>query len=276
MITYNRPEYTKLSLNSLCLSAKENLKITIWDNGSNDRLINVLNKYENNESIERIIFNEKNDKLFKSTNWFWEKNQDADLLGKVDDDCIVPKDWCSILENAHRSIPNAGILASWHFMPEDFDYNVSRRKIKKFGEHKILQNCWVGGSGYLMKKEVIKKIGLLKKKESFTDYCIRAASHGFINGYYYPLIYQKHLDDPRMENTRILSDMKLNEYLPLSAKNFNIKSKEEWIKRIKKSSQIVQQASIDPYDFIGIKSKIRKKLFRIFDKDYYPKFFDMK
>jgi glycosyltransferase involved in cell wall biosynthesis len=271
MITFNRCAYTDLSLKCLCESAPQNLKLTIWDNGSGQETKEVIGKFKDHPSVERVIFSERNEKLRKPTIWFWENNQDAELLGKVDDDCLVPKNWCHVLEQAHRDIPEAGILGCWHFLPEDFIHEKVIKKIATFGNHKIMKNCWVGGSGYLMKREVVNKIGCLKEKETFTDYCIRAAAKGFINGWYYPFLYQEHMDDPRAVNSGIKSEEDFQRLIPLSAQNFDVKTREQWIRHLKMSAQRMQECSIDPIDYIGYRALIKRKYFQVIGRQYFPR-----
>ncbi len=271
MIIYNRPEYTNQSLSRLCETAPPNLRVTIWDNGSDSATKEVVDKFRNHWCVERVIFNDTNEKLRKPTNWFWENNSDADLLGKVDNDCLVPEDWIRVLEEAHRDIPQAGALGCWHFLPEDFKPQLAEKKIQTFGKHQIIKNCWVGGSGYLMKREVINKIGFLRPKETFTDYCIRASVKGFINGWYYPFLYQEHMDDPRVPHTGIRSEEDFQRLIPLSARTFGIKTREQWIQRLMTSAQRLQEYSLNPYDFIGFKARVKRKITAILGGEYFPK-----
>jgi len=272
MITFNRAEYTEKSICRLLESATENTKIVIWDNNSNPETKNIVKKYEKHSKIENVIYNDNNDKLWKPTNWFFSTSGEYDLIGKVDDDCLVPKEWIKILRKFHEKLPELGLIGCWRFLPEDFNKEVAENKIQKFGKHRIMRNCWIEGSGYLMKRAVVSKIGYLRKNESFTDYCIRAAAKGFINGWYYPFLYQEHMDDPRTENTGIKSDEDFQRLIPLSAKTFNIQTKDEWIQRLKKSAKMLQEYSINPNDFIGIKPQIKRKILKLIGRKYFPKF----
>lgn len=271
MITHNRPEYVRLSLERLCSSAPENLKITVWDNGSGYETRDIVKKYEGHQCVEQVVYHEKNALLRIPTNWFWEKNPDADLLGKVDDDCLVPDNWSHILEEAHRDIPQAGILACWHFLTQDFNHQLAAKKIQTFGRHQIMRNCWVGGSGYLMKRDVINKNGILRTKESFSDFCIRASAKGFINGWYFPFLYQEHMDDPRTPHTAICTEADFQRLIPLSAQAFGIKTREQWIQRMMVSARRLQEYSIDPYDFIGFRAWVNRRLAEILRREYFPK-----
>jgi len=270
MITFNRPHYTRLSLSRLCETAPESAKITVWDNGSSQETIAVLKQFEGHERIEQILYNKTNDRQIGPTNWFWQNAIDADFVSKVDDDCLMPKNWCDVLQQAHLDIPAAGILGCWHFLPDDFNENAAVRKIQRFGKHRIMRNCWVGGSGYLMKRAVIDKIGYMKIAEGFSAYCIRAATKNFINGWYYPFLYQEHMDDPRTEHAGINSEADFHRLTPASAKNFKINSREEWITRLQQSAQRAQAYSYDPKDWIGIRAKIKSKITVLMGKEYIP------
>ena len=270
MITYNRPAYTKLSLKTLIENTPDHAQIVLWDNASDEETRSIIRKYESHPRIERIIFNPMNDKLRKPTNWFFNSYRDADFLGKVDDDCLVPRKWCDILQQAHLDIPKAGILGCWHFLPEDFNEETARKKIFRYGEHQIMRNCWVGGSGYLMKQAVLNEIGLIRQKENFTDYCIRAARKGFINGWYFPFLFQEHMDDPRTKHTGIRTDEDFRRLIPLSARTFNIDSRDDWIRRLRLSAQRLQAYSFDPSDFIGLQAKLKRRISKALGKEHFP------
>lgn len=271
MITFNRPFYTKLSLDRLLNTAPENARITVWDNGSSPETVEIIKSFEEHPRIERIVYNQKNDKLWAPTNWFWTNSAHADFIGKVDDDCLVPENWCETLQQCHSDIPDAGILGCWHYLPEDFSEKDAHRKIQSFSNHKIMRNCWVGGSGYLMKKAVLKKIGYLKQNESFTQYCIRAALKGFINGWYYPFLYQDHMDDPRSKYTAIKSDKDLEKVSPLTANAFNVNSIDDWLFFLKENAYRLQIFSYNPHDIIGLKTKIIGRIARFMGRAYIPR-----
>jgi glycosyltransferase involved in cell wall biosynthesis len=271
MITYNRPDYTEMSLEHLCNTAPKNLKVSIWDNGSDEKTRQVVEKFRGHKCVERVILIERNDKLWGPTNWFWENSLEADLLGKVDDDCLVPENWCEVLEEAHNDIPEVGVLGCWRFLPEDFVPEKSAKKIWTYGNHRILRNCWIEGSGYLMKRKVIERNGVLRTRENFTFYCLRAAAAGFVNGWYYPFLYQEHMDDPRSVHSGIRTEEDFQRLMPLSARNFKIATREEWLQDCRKQALIHQEFSIDPYDFIGFRARIKRKVTKLFGGEYFPK-----
>ena len=271
MITYNRPDYTRLSLGRLCESLPSWAGITVWDNASGPETREVLHDFESHPRIENIVYNTTNDRLRGPTNSFWQNAGDADFLSKVDDDCLMPDGWCEKLVEAHQDIPEAGILGCWRFLPEDFNPELVSRKLQEYGKHRILRNCWVEGSGYLAKRHVIDKIGPLRKDESFPSLCIRAAAAGFINGWYYPFLYQEHMDDPRVPHTGMKTEADFQRLRPLSAGTFRIRTREDWIRRLRHSAWTVQACSYNPCDYMGLRTRIRHKVNRIFGTRFLPR-----
>ncbi len=271
MITHNRPAYTRLSLARLAETLPPHAKAVVWDNASSEENLKVLRGFEGHPAIERIIYNRTNDRLRGPTNWFWRNHADADLLGKIDDDCLMPARWVEKVEKAHRDITEAGIIGCWRFLPEDFSVSKATRKIHSFGAHMILRNCWIEGSGYLMKRKVVDEIGGLRPKETFTTWCIRAAAKGYVIGWYYPFLYQEHMDDPRAEHTGIKTDEDLRRLLPLSAEQYGVRTREEWVRKLRGTAQRLQEYSLDPYDFIGLRSRLKRKLYNMLGLAYFPK-----
>lgn len=271
MITHNRPLYTRLSLERLCATAPPGAAITVWDNASGPETREVVRSFESHPAIEEIIYNSTNDRLHGPTNWFWQNSKEADYLAKVDDDCLMPVKWVEKLVKAHTDIPRAGILGCWRFLPEDFQAAKAARKIHTYGAHMVLRNCWVEGSGYLMKREVLDNIGPLRPRETFTTWCIRAAARGFVVGWYYPFLYQEHMDDPRAEHTGIATDEDLRKMLPLSAAQYGVRTREDWVRRLRATAERLQEYSIDPLDFIGLRAKVKRNLLKLVGRPYMPR-----
>jgi len=271
MITHNRPAYTAMALARLCDTLPDDARITVWDNGSGPEMRDVLKKFEGHRLVERIVYNRTNDKLRAPTNWFWQSVGEAEFVSKVDDDGLMPDKWTEILEQAHRDIPQAGILGTWRFPEEDFLKDLAMKKIQSAGSHQILRNCWVEGSGYLMKREVVERIGLIRDHESFTSYCIRAAAAGFINGWYYPFLYQEHMDDPRAPHTEMKTEADFRRLHPLSAQTFKIMSLEEWTNKLRQLARNLQTCSYDPKDYLGGKAWLKQRACRILGRPYSPR-----
>jgi glycosyltransferase involved in cell wall biosynthesis len=197
LTTFNRLHYTKLALASILADPNEEFSLTIWDNASSDGTAEYLRSVRDRR-IADIIFSNRNAGQTAAVNEVWARSK-ADLVGKVDNDCLVTAGWTRTLAEAHKDIDNLGVVACWHFFPEDFDQEKARRKIHRFGKHQIFCHPWTCGTGLLIKRETFRRFGPIQKSAT-TGYWLKIAAAGYINGFYYPLIYQEHMDDPRSEH----------------------------------------------------------------------------
>jgi glycosyltransferase involved in cell wall biosynthesis len=198
LTTYNRLYYTKLALASILADPSEEFSLTIWDNGSDDGTVEYLKSQVRDRRISDIIFSSQNVGQTAAVNEIWSKSK-ADLVGKVDNDCIVTPGWTRTLADAHKDINNLGVIACWHFFPEDFVYEKAKHKIRQFGNHRIFCHPWTCGTGLLIKRDTFRKFGSIQRAAT-TNYWLKIAAAGYINGFYYPLIFQEHMDDPRSEH----------------------------------------------------------------------------
>ncbi len=252
-ITYNRLSYTKLALASVLADPTEEFSLTIWDNGSTDGTAEYLRDEVSDARIADIVLSKNNAGQIAAVNEVWGKSK-ADLVGKLDNDCLVTAGWTRVLARAHSDIERLGVVACWHFFPGDFDYELARHKIQRFGKHRILRHPWTGGTGLLVKAETYRRLGPIGKNAT-TSYWIRMAAAGYINGFYYPLVYQEHMDDPRSEHTLLRDAESLEKYLPASAKNFGIRTVEQWVHFLKKDARRLQRSSVDPRRYMGWRRK---------------------
>jgi hypothetical protein len=192
------------------------------------------------------------------------RNAKGDFLSKVDDDCLLPNGWIQTLTKAHSEVEEFGVLGCWRFLEDDFNIELARPKMRTFPNgYSVLLNCWVEGSGYIMKRKCVDREGLLKNNQSFTNYCIRLNAKGWTNGWYYPLIIQEHMDDPRAEHTLLKSDEDLMTYLPLSARRSGVTTLAQWQAQLLRSARIAQDAPYDPGYFIGWRARLRRTMSRV-------------
>ena len=244
-ITYNRLHYTRLSLPKLLEDPSEKFELTVWDNGSTDGTVEYLKKNISDPRIKDFVFSKRNVGQVAAVNSVWSSSQ-AELLGKADNDCLVTAGWTRILSKAHEDIDKLGVVACWHFFPDDFHYNLAQHKIKKFGRHMIFRHPHTCGTGLLIKKRTFLKLGLLKGN-STTAYWHKMARAGYINGFYYPLIYQEHMDDPKSSHSTLKDE---KSYLKAKDITFGLGSRgletlsERWIWRQK----ILRSLHYDSYN----------------------------
>lgn len=254
-ITYNRLEYTKLALASVLADPTEEFSLTLWDNGSTDGTKDYLSSVED-PRIVRKVFAEENVHLHGAVNDLFSKSS-ADLVGIIPNDFLVTPGWTRILGQAHADVPEFGMIGCWHFFPEEFDYERAKHKIQMFGRHRVLRHPWTGGGAGLVKLKTVRECGPLQSSGT-TGYWIQMALKGYINGFYFPLIYVEHMDDPRSSHSFLKSEEDFQRYMPLTARNFGVKSLEDWLHWLQKDAYMVQKASIDPKYYIGWRAKLNR------------------
>lgn len=246
-VTYNRLEYTKKTLNAL-LNERDQFDLYIWDNNSQDGTKEFLARDLNDSRIKEIEFYKKNVGPTKALDIFWSRCK-TDLIGKVDNDCLVTPGWVKVLSDAHKSIEKLGAVACWHFRIEDFDLNTAYKKIFSYGNYKIFRHPWVCGSGFLMKRKTFLECGRLEigKNIGLTSYFKKMASAGYINGWYYPFILQDHMDDLYSEHclTKDTESILKNYDGTFTLRNHQIRTKEDKLRRRKEVLQTILEGPID-------------------------------
>ena len=153
MITWNRLNYTKQALQSLLDSDVD--EIFIWDNNSTDGTVEYL-KTLTEPKIISIYESHGNLGIRTPMNWFINITANYDFISKVDNDTVIPKDFCA------RMIPHmqhADIVQARHKIieatcPGGWDAFV--RPMKKRGQ--LYFNSFVGGSGIIMKRKVLSEL----------------------------------------------------------------------------------------------------------------------
>jgi GT2 family glycosyltransferase len=260
-ITYNRLEYTKLSLASVLADPTEKFRLTIWDNASTDGTVEYLKNEVKDPRIVDIVFSTNNIGQYPAVNEVWGKSK-ADLLGKLDNDCLVTPCWTRTLAQAHADIPELGIVACWHYLPEEFDYERAKHKIQTFGRHQIFRHPWPDGTGLLFKRDTFERFGPIQKRMS--KYWIKIASAGYINGYYFPLIYVEHMDSATSKHS-MLHRMSFDEackYSPAYQDGRVTNRKQlDWARKMN-----VENLLTGPYDpkyYMGWRRKLRGLKYRI-------------
>lgn len=245
MITYNRPEYVRLSLPHLLDGCPPEARVWVWHNGDHQPTLDAVNAVRDHPRFHRFHHSPVNTGLREPTNWLWSE-ADGDYLSKIDDDCLEQAGWLDKLRQAHEDVPEFGVIGTWRFPECDVDPELIAPKMADYaGGHRLMRNHWVQGSGYLAKREVIQDIGLLGENESFTRWCLRAAGAGWVNGWPHPFIQEDHMDDPRSPNTIYRTDAELLARLPLSARNTGVRSIREWTEHMRHSARVVQTAPLD-------------------------------
>lgn len=246
MITHRRPHYTRLTLPRLLETCPEGARVWVWHNGDHEETLSVVEQHRAHPRFHRFHHSRENVGLRIPTNWLWAESRGA-LLGKVDDDCVMPDGWIEALVQAHEAEPRFGAISCWHFQESDFDEALASPKIMTFrGGTRILVNAWVGGSGYLLKRACIQQCGPRGEREPSTAIYRRAYRRGWIHGWHIPLIYQIHLDDPLLpDEYKQMFEGERTE-TPLSALRTGNTDAAAWNQQLRNSAREVQTATLDP------------------------------
>ena len=259
-ICYNRVEYTKLSLASILADPSEVFSLTIWDNASTDGTAEYLKNEVHDTRIEDMVFSKTNIGQIAAINHIWG-NSKADLLGKLDNDCLVTPGWTRILAQAHVNIPQLGAVACWHYPLDEFDEEAARRagKIQAFNGYEILRHPWTCGTGLLIKRETYVQFGPMQS-DTTTHYWKKLAQAGYINGFYFPLVPQEHMDDPRSSYCLIRDDESLHASRETTVvlRNHGIKTmKARWWRR----KLVLRNLNSGPWDikhYVGLRGRLRR------------------
>ena len=206
-LTFNRLYYTRKTLPVLLESSDYPFSIRIVDNGSSDGTVEYLKNLAH-PRIEQIIFNKKNEGLVKPTKRFW-KEIGTELVGKIDNDILVPKGWVQKLTEAHQRVPNLGVAGYCHFRQEDFDAKKFALKVEQINNINFRRQPWIGGNYIMKRSTVLKNKGYRQSRKlfqkrilyGFNKYQETLAKNGFIHGYLCDennsLYTWDHIDDPR-------------------------------------------------------------------------------
>ena len=258
MPTYNRLDYTKKSLPRLLADPSEEFNLTIWDNGSTDGTVEYLKNEISDHRIVDIVFSKENIGQVAAVDKIWS-NSKADLLGKLDNDCLVTPGWTRILAQAHNDISNLGVVACWHYQPEDFDYEQAKHKIQAFGKHQIFRHPWTCGTGLLIKRSTYSKFGPILGGGT-TGFWVKLAVNGYINGFYYPLVYQEHMDDPKSKHSHLKDEASYQAAKAVTV-NINSPGQETLAGRWCWRQEVLNNLLCDPWDvkyYTGWRGKLRR------------------
>lgn len=256
MITYRSAGYLHLSLPRLLATLGDEDRVWLWHNGDDEATLEALRPFVADPRVARFHHSRQNVGLREPTTWLWQESA-ARFVSKVDDDCLVAPGWIDTLAAAHEANPGFGVIGSWRHPQEDLRPELAARKIQTFaGGHRLLLNLWVQGSGYLVRRALVREHGPLGSEESFTQYCIRLARRGAVNGFYYPFVPEEHMDDPRSPHSLIRTDADLQHRMPLSARANGVSTVEDWVAQLRQSALVLQTASTDPRRYGPLRSKL--------------------
>lgn len=254
-IAYNRLEYTKLALQSVLADPTEEFCLTIWDNGSTDGTRDYLSSVDDARIVKKV-FARENVGLRGAVNDLFTKSS-ADLVGIIPNDLLLAAGWTRPLAQAHADVPQFGMIGCWHLGPEFFDEARASHKIQRFGRHRVLRHPWTGGGAGLVKLKTVRECGPLESNGT-TNYWNRMALKGYVNGYYFPLIYVEHMDYPWSEHYAFSRRLQEGIEMSITYKSRGIRTLDDakaW------HQAVVRNILDDPWDVkyhVGWRNKLRR------------------
>lgn len=92
---YRRPEYTKLCLDAIFSQEYKDTTFYLVDDNSLDGTDNILLEYGEHSSDVVVTLHKEHKGLRNTVIDFFEeaKQNDYEIIGKIDNDCVVPKGW---------------------------------------------------------------------------------------------------------------------------------------------------------------------------------------
>lgn len=205
------PIYNALSDVKLCLESLQKhtdgfaVNIIIVNDGSDQETTQYLRKVYSENRNFTLIEHVQNHGYTKAINSGLAKST-ADYVVTQNSDTIVTSEWLKRLINCIESAPNIGIAgplsnaASWQNVPllkdDDGSFSVNQLPnginidemaeiVKKSSNHLYPRTPFLNGFCFMIKREVIDKIGNLDELNfpvgygEENDYCIRAADAGY-------------------------------------------------------------------------------------------------
>lgn len=106
---HNRLEYTRKVIPRLLEDPQESIDLYLWDNASTDETAEYLKSLDD-PRIKDVYISKTNEGQVGAMNWAWSQTK-ADLVGKLDNDCLPTPGWTRIFAQAHRDILRRGVLA---------------------------------------------------------------------------------------------------------------------------------------------------------------------
>lgn len=153
-MTYNRLEYTRRTLPVL-LENSEDAEVHIVDNGSTDGTVEYLQAFDTDRTL-LMTFNDYNEGIVPTMNYFLSATKDRDYIAKVDNDTMVPEGWLDRMVSAMVESDVDIMQAKHHFWMSgyrDWDDFESRRRNVGVSGGRVFPHHYVGGSPIVINRQ---------------------------------------------------------------------------------------------------------------------------
>lgn len=241
LITWNRREYVEKMLPTL-LNDPSDFHLYCWDNGSKDGTADIIRDLCDIRVKEKH-FHPENVGQTQPCQWFFEKAT-SDVIGKVDDDILLPTGWINRIAPMIRKEPKFGMLGCWIFMPEDWNESLAQKNIIEISDELIFRTTSIAGQSFLARKEYLIRYQKLDSPGLPVNR-LQMCFDGLIHGYPIPLLYAHNMDDPRSSmNTKTQGDS-LQEHSAFTARRIGFQSPKDYTKWIMEDAYKYQKYTFE-------------------------------
>ncbi len=193
LITWNRRHYAEKTIANL-LADPADFRLYCWDNASEDGTADLIASLDDPRIVVKH-FSRKNLKQKVPCLWFFEMAE-SDVIGKVDDDILLPHGWIERIAPMVRAEPRFGMVGCWVFMEDDWDEELAQQRSMSIGGFSIQPSIGFAGCAFLCRTAHARRYAVL------TDSGIplnrtRMTLDGLVHGCALPVLFAHHMDDPR-------------------------------------------------------------------------------
>lgn len=228
LITWNRREYVEKTLPNL-LADPSDFRLYCWDNASTDGTADLIASINDPRLVKRH-FNKENVVQYQPCLWFFE-TATSDVIGKVDDDILLPEGWTERIAPMIRKEPKFGMLGCWIFMPEDWNKTLAQHNIVELSGERVFRCMGIQGQSFLARRDYLIRYQK-KTRHGLPVARYTMSMDGLVSGYPVPLLYAHNMDDPRSPMNVKTKSGRLGLDSALSARAFKFESAEafgQWI-----------------------------------------------
>lgn len=188
MVTYNRLELTKKTLDNIFDVTKSPFELIIVDNASKDETVDYLKDVLNNKKSEhfigsRLLVNSENLGIAIGRNQTLALAGEADWYATLDNDVLLPDDWLKKCTDIMTLDSKYGMIG--------VNFENTKYPLVEVGEYKVQHKNQgnLGTACMVFSKKVHKMIGYFNDKDygryglEDSDYGFRARVAGFKLGY---------------------------------------------------------------------------------------------
>jgi len=244
LITHNRRGYVEKMLPKL-LEDPTPFNLYCWDNHSTDGTADLLRSIDDPRIAHRH-FHPENANQCEPCLWFLE-NAQSDVVGKVDDDVLLPPGWMDTIAPLIQQEPRFGMLGCWIFMESDWFEEIAKTNVIRVQGTDIFRSTMLAGHSFLARREYLKKYCIANSprySHGLPVDRLQMSLDGLISGHPLPILFAHNMDDPRSPyNLATKPGTTFQSSSALTARKLGFKDVEDYAKWIEADAYFRQKVS---------------------------------